>query len=105
MKSSGPFATLCLVAVLFAAAASAGAADSVADPLKTKATKPTAAQAKAFVKRVNDDLKKLYTDAARGGYHDARERRLRDDEDDSTAQKQRPRCRLARSRRWHGGSE
>ena len=60
-----------LVVVIAVACASAGrAAESkpvVAKPSES-VTKPTAAEAKAFVARVNADLKKLYTDASRADW-------------------------------------
>ena len=53
--------------LLVGSAAQAGAADSK-EPSATTGAKPTAADAKAFVKRVNEDLKKLYTDSARADW-------------------------------------
>lgn len=61
--------SLSLASALIANAAFAGASDSKATPPSAAAasttTKPTAADAKAFVARVNADLLKLYTDSAR----------------------------------------
>ena len=73
MKSScahgqRPLVSLCLVAALFASTAWAGAQGSNAEPAQLTAAKPSAAAARAFVKRVNDDLKKLYTDSARADW-------------------------------------
>ena len=57
-----------LVAALALPASANAAAEAAAAKATPVATKATAADAKAFIARVNDDLKKLYADAARADW-------------------------------------